>query len=127
MVTSIENLKNSTHELKSEKGPIERNLISIPNNASVREEFIKCGKISCSSCPHGPYHYAYWKNNGKLKKKYLGTNKPRTAQEKSKNSVLTLFGKGKRDNTLLTLISKQKPNDDLLTLISKRKHRRTPI
>jgi hypothetical protein len=68
MVTSIENLKNSTHELKSEKGPIERNLISIPNNASVREEFIKCGKISCFSCPHGPYYYAYWKENGKLKK-----------------------------------------------------------
>jgi len=24
-------------------------------------------------CPHGPYYYAYWKENGKLKKKYIGT------------------------------------------------------
>jgi hypothetical protein len=25
-------------------------------------------------CPHGRYYYAYWKDeNGKLKKKYIGT------------------------------------------------------
>ena len=73
-VTQIESLEKSIYGLKSEKESVNRNCISIPDNASVREEFIKCGKISCSSCPHGPYYYAYWKNNGKLKKKYVGTD-----------------------------------------------------
>jgi hypothetical protein len=55
---------------------------SIPDNATIREEFIKCGKDSCNNCLHGPYFYAYWKdktkdNKSKLRKKYLGTSDPR--------------------------------------------------
>ena len=50
---------------------------SLPKNATIREEFVKCGKDSCERCPHGPYYYAYWKDNVNgnsiLKKKYLGT------------------------------------------------------
>ena len=50
---------------------------SIPLNATIREEYIKCGKKNCNLRPHGPYYYAYWKvksHNGqknKLEKKYL--------------------------------------------------------
>jgi hypothetical protein len=33
---------------------------------------IKCGKKGCSKCPHGYYTYAYWKENGKTKSKYIG-------------------------------------------------------
>ena len=48
-----------------------KNYSSVPSNATVKEERIKCGK-SCLMCPHGPYYYAYWKNDsGKLKKKYI--------------------------------------------------------
>jgi len=56
---------------------------SIPDNATIREEFIKCGKVACNLCPHGPYYYAYWKdksnnnNKSKLRKKYLGVMDPR--------------------------------------------------
>jgi hypothetical protein len=71
---SIESLEESTYKLESEKRSLDRNLLSIPDNASVREEFIRCGKISCFSCPHGHY-YAYWKENGKLKKKYVGIDR----------------------------------------------------
>jgi len=39
---------------------------------TLRDEFIRCGRKGCKSCPHGPYRYAYWKENGKLRKKYLG-------------------------------------------------------
>ncbi len=51
-------------------------LNSIPKNATIREEFIKCGKVTCNLCPHGPYYYTYWKdksksNKNKLRKKYL--------------------------------------------------------
>ncbi len=57
-------------------------LNALPKNASIREEFIKCGKDACNLCPHGPYYYAYWKektkdNQNKLRKKYLGTSDPR--------------------------------------------------
>jgi hypothetical protein len=49
---------------------------SLPNNVTIRREFIKCGKNSCSTCKHGPYYYGYWREkNGKLKKKYIGPNK----------------------------------------------------
>ncbi len=34
----------------------------------------KCGKESCNSCPHGPYWYAEWTEEGKRKTKYLGKN-----------------------------------------------------
>ncbi len=55
---------------------------SIPENATIREEFIRCGKENCNLCPHWPYYYAYWKdkikdNKSKLRKKYLGTSDPR--------------------------------------------------
>jgi hypothetical protein len=48
---------------------------SIPNNATIRREYVKCGKPYCQQRRHGPYYYAYWKDandNRKLKKKYIG-------------------------------------------------------
>lgn len=56
---------------------------SLPENATIREEFVKCGKHSCNLCPHGPYYYAYFKektninNENKLRKKYVGPIDPR--------------------------------------------------
>ena len=46
---------------------------SIPENATIRKEYIKCGKQMCEQ-KHGPYYYAYWKDpeSKKLKKKYIG-------------------------------------------------------
>jgi hypothetical protein len=55
-----------------------------PTNATIREEYVKCKSFSCSQCgsgicaesdvsgPHGPYIYAYWKENKRVKKKYIG-------------------------------------------------------
>jgi hypothetical protein len=47
---------------------------SIPRNATIRQEYIKCGKTPCTHRKHGPYYYAYWKDpeTRKLKKKYIG-------------------------------------------------------
>jgi hypothetical protein len=47
---------------------------SIPKNATIRKEYIKCGKTPCYHEKHGPYYYAYWKDSDakKLKKKYIG-------------------------------------------------------
>ena len=49
---------------------------SIPKNATIRKEFVKCKKPDCCYERHGPYYYAYWKDpeTNKLKKKYIGRN-----------------------------------------------------
>ena len=35
---------------------------SIPKNATIRQEFVKCKKPNCYHKEHGPYYYAYWKD-----------------------------------------------------------------
>ena len=39
---------------------------------SLRSQMVRCGKTECSRCPHGPYWYAYWREDGKRRSKYLG-------------------------------------------------------
>lgn len=41
---------------------------------SLRLEEVRCGKAACTRCPHGPYWYAYWREGGRLRKRYLGRN-----------------------------------------------------
>jgi hypothetical protein len=54
-----------------------KNYESVPKNATIRSEYIKCGNHSCRRCSHGPYYYAYWRDQGKRFKKYLGKYDPR--------------------------------------------------
>lgn len=42
------------------------------DHETFRQEYVKCGKSHCRSCPHGPYWYAYRKVGGKLRKRYVG-------------------------------------------------------
>ena len=37
-----------------------------------REQLVRCGKANCTRCPHGPYWYAYWTENGRRRSCYLG-------------------------------------------------------
>lgn len=41
-------------------------------NVRLREQWIKCGKVNCTRCPHGPYWYAYWTEAGSRKSRYVG-------------------------------------------------------
>ena len=54
---------------------------SIPESATIRKEYVKCGKQICQQ-EHGPYYYAYWKDpeSKKLKKKYIGVHMPKNAK-----------------------------------------------
>jgi hypothetical protein len=45
----------------------------IPLNATIRQEYVKCGDPDCQNS-HGPYLYAYWKQDKKLNKRYIGKN-----------------------------------------------------
>ena len=44
------------------------NNYNIPVNATIRQEYVKCGNPDCQNL-HGPYFYAYWKQGKKLNKK----------------------------------------------------------
>jgi hypothetical protein len=63
---------------------------SIPENATIRKEYIKRKKNNChhDNCQHGPYYYAYWQDPAakKLKKEYIGRYGPERRQEQ-KNFV----------------------------------------
>src|SRR5215469_2712765 len=43
--------------------------VEIPPNATIRQEYVKCGNPDCENS-HGPY--LYWKQDRKLKKRYVG-------------------------------------------------------
>lgn len=38
----------------------------------LRQREVKCGKAGCTSCPHGPYWYAYWTEAGRRRSRYIG-------------------------------------------------------
>ena len=45
------------------------NMTEIPLNATIRQEYVKCGNPDCQKL-HGPY--LYWKHDKKLNKRYIG-------------------------------------------------------
>ena len=46
---------------------------------TYRQEPVKCGKRGCTRCPHGPYWYAYWREDGRMKSRYIGKTLPTSA------------------------------------------------
>lgn len=43
---------------------------------SFRQELVRCGKPGCKTCPHGPYWYAYWREGGRVRSRYIGRHPP---------------------------------------------------
>jgi hypothetical protein len=66
------------NKIKSRQLACDNRAKSIPENATIRKEYVKCGKEICE-LKHGPYYYAYWKDpeSKKLKKKYIGDHMPK--------------------------------------------------
>ena len=42
------------------------------SKVSLRQQMVRCGKDGCTKCPHGPYSYAYWTEDGKRRSRYIG-------------------------------------------------------
>lgn len=38
----------------------------------LRQQWVKCGKDACTRCPHGPYWYAHWREDGRRRSRYVG-------------------------------------------------------
>jgi hypothetical protein len=47
---------------------------------TYRLEQVRCGKEGCTRCPHGPYWYAYWREEGRLRSRYIGKQLPEGAE-----------------------------------------------
>lgn len=58
--------------LLGSEGPIV-DVRDVPDMPTVtyRSQTVRCGK-GCSSCPHGPYWYAYWKEGRRTRSQYIG-------------------------------------------------------
>lgn len=54
----------------------EDHVVPPPAKVTYRQEHVKCGKAGCRSCPHGPYWYAYWKEEGRTRSRYIGRHLP---------------------------------------------------
>lgn len=48
---------------------------------TFRQEHVRCGKPNCGRCPHGPYWYAYWREDGRLRSRYIGKSLPGDGQD----------------------------------------------
>jgi hypothetical protein len=48
---------------------------------SFRQEYVRCGKPGCRTCPHGPYWYAYWREGGRVRSRYIGRQRPPAADD----------------------------------------------
>lgn len=42
------------------------------SKVSLRKQEVRCGKPTCTRCPHGPYWYAYWWEDGRRRSRYIG-------------------------------------------------------
>ena len=75
------NHRNFINKIKLREMVCANRAKSIPKNATIRKEYIKCGKEMCEQ-KHGPYYYAYWKDpeSKKLKKKYIGDHMPKNKE-----------------------------------------------
>jgi hypothetical protein len=69
----VENQISRKETFSDRKRPDGREILEVKNEGSVtyRLERVSCGK-NCKGCPHGPYWYAYWREGGKTRSKYVG-------------------------------------------------------
>jgi hypothetical protein len=54
---------------------------ALPPTLRYRQDMVRCGRSTCTRCPHGPYWYAYWKEDGRTRKRYIGRHLPGEALE----------------------------------------------
>jgi hypothetical protein len=49
---------------------------------TYRLEKVRCGKPDCTSCPHGPYWYAYFREGKRLRSRYIGPELPESVRKR---------------------------------------------
>ena len=69
--------------LGASEGPVIE-VDDVPGMPSVRyrQRAVRCGRTNCSACPHGPYWYAHWKEGGRKRSMYIGSELPGDVRRK---------------------------------------------
>ena len=49
-----------------------RTITAATHTITMQRELVPCGDERCRRCPHGPYWYAYWKQDGRTRSAYVG-------------------------------------------------------
>jgi hypothetical protein len=82
---TVDKAEKLLNKINSSQTLVISRLKSIPQNATIMSEYIKCGKDGCLHEIHGPYYYAYWKDpdSEQLKKKYIGNRMPENKEAKN--------------------------------------------
>lgn len=56
----------------------------LPKNAAVCAQFVRCGRLPCrcdTGRLHGPYWYLFWRERGRLRKRYVPREEATTLHE----------------------------------------------
>ena len=65
--------------------PLAKTTPANPPARWYRQRYVRCGNPRCLACKdgpaHGPYWYALWREDGRLRSRYLGTQRPAAAPE----------------------------------------------
>ena|SRR4051812_23293380 len=56
-----------------------QDLEAATGKVTYRQEHVRCGRDNCTRCPHGPYWYAYWREDGRMRSRYIGKELPEGA------------------------------------------------
>jgi hypothetical protein len=70
-MSQITEEKKPSPELEAMLKELQIRGIDVPDKALFKWEWTYCNKPGCTKA-HGPYIYAYWKEGGKLHKRYIG-------------------------------------------------------
>jgi len=66
--------------LVAREGGDPRRDVENAGKVTYRQEHVRCGRANCTRCPHGPYWYAYWREGGRLRSRYIGKQLPEGAE-----------------------------------------------
>ncbi|KGF71563.1 hypothetical protein DO97_17510 [Neosynechococcus sphagnicola sy1] len=58
----------------------------VTQDISYQQQYRRCGKPTCGTCPHGPYWYAYWRDGAKVKSRYIGKELHKSAIAASRSA-----------------------------------------
>jgi hypothetical protein len=58
------------------QSPRTKQVETLPKMGAVCAQWVRCGRPSCRCANgelHGPYHYLFWRDSGRLRKRYVKT------------------------------------------------------
>jgi len=64
----------------------------VPKGATLRRQKVRCGKVTCAKL-HGPYWYAAWKEDGKTRTAYIGTDAKMSAFLKERSDLVMVHAR----------------------------------